>query len=122
MYDSQLTVTLSGGGVDDARAVDRVLEGTFGASDGLPSDDRATVRTATFGAEDHGEAGPGSTGAARLAAPVEGTVQGTPDAERRASDTLAKAFTARADRAPAGHQEQEGQLLPEPCACDPTNA
>ncbi|MGW7224023.1 hypothetical protein G3I31_10585 [Streptomyces sp. SID9913] len=114
MSDTQLTVTLSGGGVDDARAVVRVLEGTFGASDGLPSDDRATVRTATFGAEDHGEAGPGSTGAARLAAPVEVTVQGTPEAVRRASDTLAEAFTVRDDGASAGDQEQERQLLLEP--------
>ncbi|MGW6292390.1 hypothetical protein [Streptomyces sp. NPDC055058] len=114
MSDTQLTVTLSGGGVDDARTVVRVLEGTFGASDGLPSDDRATVRTATFGAEHHGEAGPGSTGAARLAAPVEVTVQGTPDAVRRASDTLAGAFTVRDDGASAGDQEQERQLLLEP--------
>src|SRR5690606_13307140 len=64
MSDTQLTVTLSGGGVDDARAVVRVLEGTFGASDGLPSDDRATVRTATFGAGGHGgrRAGGGRAG------------------------------------------------------------
>lgn len=50
MSDTQLTVTLSGGGIDDARAIVRTLEGIFGASDGLPSDDHATVRTATFDA------------------------------------------------------------------------
>ena len=48
MSGTQLTVTLSGGGADDARAVVRALEGTFGSPDELPADENATVHTATF--------------------------------------------------------------------------
>ncbi|MEU1003463.1 hypothetical protein [Streptomyces tibetensis] len=115
MSDTQLTVTLSGGGTDDARAVVRALEGTFGAPDELPADGSATVHTATF----DGEGGAGSAdgdakASGRLSAPVTVTVQGSPEAVRRASDTLTRAFTARDDGAASGDQEQERQLLLEP--------
>jgi hypothetical protein len=42
------------------------------------------------------------------------TVQGTPDAVRRASETLAGAFTAHDQGTASGDQEQERQLLLEP--------
>jgi hypothetical protein len=112
MSGTQLTVTLSGGGADDARAVVRALEGTFGAPDERPADENATVHTATFdGERDGGSAGNGEEGAGRLSAPVSVTVQGSPEAVRRASDTLARVFTARDDGAASGDQEQERQLL-----------
>ncbi|GGY34148.1 hypothetical protein [Streptomyces djakartensis] len=112
MSGTQLTVTLSGGGADDARAVVRALEGTFGAPDELPADENATVHMATFdGGTDAGPAGSTERGTERLSAPVTVTVQGSPEAVRRASDTLARAFTARDDGAASGDQEQERQLL-----------
>ncbi|BCL24775.1 hypothetical protein ACPCBX_00280 [Streptomyces tuirus] len=115
MSGTQLTVTLSGGGADDARAVVRALEGTFGSPDELPADENATVHTATFdGDGDAGPSGGGGTAAGRLSAPVTVTVQGSPEAVRRASDTLSRAFTARDDGAASGDQEQERQLLLEP--------
>ncbi|MFF8012658.1 hypothetical protein [Streptomyces sp. NPDC007929] len=113
MSGTQLTVTLSGSGADDARAVVRALEGTFGSPDELPADENATVHTATFDGET--DAGPGDGAApGRLSAPVTVTVQGSPRAVRRASDTLTRAFTARDDGAASGDQEQERQLLLEP--------
>ncbi|MEV4788840.1 hypothetical protein [Streptomyces tuirus] len=115
MSGTQLTVTLSGGGADDARAVVRALEGTFGSPDELPADENATVHTATFdGDADAGPSGGDGTAAGRLSAPVTVTVQGSPEAVRRASDTLSRAFTARDDGAASGDQEQERQLLLEP--------
>ncbi|MFE1249435.1 hypothetical protein [Streptomyces sp. NPDC058735] len=111
MSGTQLTVTLSGGGADDARTVVRALEGAFGAPDELPGDENATVRTATFeGGAPGGEGGSAGEGG-RLSAPVTVTVQGSPEAVRRASDTLARAFTTRDDGAASGDQEQERQLL-----------
>ncbi|CAL9645956.1 hypothetical protein [Streptomyces sp. Tu 3180] len=112
MSETQLTVTLSGGDADDARAVVRALEGVFGAPDRSPSDERATVRVATFAGEGREEAPDADAG--RLSAPVTVTVQGTPEAVRRASDTLARAFTARDEGTASGDQEQERQLLLEP--------
>lgn len=112
MSDTQLTVTLSGGDVEDARAVVRALEGAFGAPDQRPSEEHATVRVATFtgeGAEDAGAADAGS-----LSSPVTVTVQGTPEAVRRASDTLTRSFTARDEGVVSGDQEQERQLLLQP--------
>ncbi|MFI8189174.1 hypothetical protein ACIF8T_10320 [Streptomyces sp. NPDC085946] len=115
MSGTQLTVTLSGGGVDDAQAVVRALEEVFGAPDEMPGDERATVRTATF----DGGAAPGAGGSEgadspRLSTPVTVTLQGTPEAVQRAGDTLGKAFTARDQGAASGDQEQERQLLLEP--------
>ncbi|MEV5433286.1 hypothetical protein [Streptomyces sp. NPDC052701] len=121
MSGTQLTVTLSGGGVDDARAVVRALEEVFGAPEELPSGENATVRTATFGnvtatGPDGGAqgGGGGAAGTARLSEPVTVTVQGTPEAVQRASDALGHAFTARDQGAASGDQEQERQLLLEP--------
>ncbi|MFI0505200.1 hypothetical protein ACH3WN_20500 [Streptomyces albogriseolus] len=110
MSDTQLTVTLSGGDADDARAVVGALEGTFGPPQERPSDTDATVRMATFGGEGQG-AGAGRTDRRPLSEPVTVTVQGTPEAVRRASDALARSFTARDQGAAAGDQEQERQLL-----------
>ncbi|MFE0552805.1 hypothetical protein ACFW3A_25605 [Streptomyces pilosus] len=112
MTDTQLTVTLSGGDVDDARAVVRALEGTFGTADQQPSEDGATVRVATFSGE--GGEGAGDTEGGTLSAPVRVTVQGTPQAVRKASDTLARVFPARDEGAASGDQEQERQLLLQP--------
>jgi hypothetical protein len=115
MSHTQLTVTLSGGGIDDARAVVRALEGVFGAPDDLPADERATVRTATFRAPDSpGTAGAPPTETGRLSAPVTVTVQGSPQAVATASETLSRAFSAREEGAASGDQEQERQLLLEP--------
>ncbi|MFI2642190.1 hypothetical protein [Streptomyces sp. NPDC018610] len=120
MPGTQLTVTLSGGEVADAQAVVRALEATFGAPDELPGDENATVRTATFSApagETGGAAGQesgGSPGGGRLTAPVTVTVQGTPQAVRRAGDTLSRAFNAHDEGAAAGDQEEERQLRLEP--------
>ncbi|MFE4053620.1 hypothetical protein [Streptomyces sp. YIM B13518] len=113
MSDTQLTVTLSGGDVDDARTVVRVLEGTFGEADQRPSEEHATVRVATFTGEERGTAA-GAADAGPLSAPVTVTVQGTPEAVRRAGDTLTRSFTARDEGTVAGDQEQERQLLLEP--------
>ncbi|MER6163022.1 hypothetical protein [Streptomyces violaceorubidus] len=112
MSDTQLTVTLDGGGIDDARAIVRVLEGVFGTSDGLPADEGATVRTATFGSPGtpRADVSPRAAGDA-LSAPVTVTVQGTPQAVEAASETLSRAFTARDDGAASGDQERERQLL-----------
>ncbi|MEU3937294.1 hypothetical protein AB0E85_35470 [Streptomyces sp. NPDC029044] len=114
MSGTQLTVTLSGGGADDARAVVRALEGTFGAPDELPADGNATVHTATFDGERQTGADGGGAASGRLSAPVTVTVQGSPEAVRRASDTLSRAFTARDDGTASGDQEQERELLLEP--------
>ncbi|MEG8275065.1 hypothetical protein [Streptomyces sp. AHA2] len=111
MSGTQPTVTLSGGGADDARTVVRALEGTFGAPDERPGDGNATVHTATFAGETDGSAADGGgEGAGRLSAPVTVTVQGSPEAVRRASETLARVFTARDDGAASGDQEQEREL------------
>ncbi|WP_320772947.1 hypothetical protein [Streptomyces sp. CRN 30] len=111
MSDTQLTVVLSGGGIDDARAVVHALQDVFGAPDELPADDGATVRTATFGSPSQPKApGAPDAGGARLSAPVTVTVQGTPQAVSAASETLARAFTARDDGAASGDQEQEREL------------
>ncbi|MGV4886098.1 hypothetical protein DKG34_07685 [Streptomyces sp. NWU49] len=112
MSDTQLTVTLSGGDPDDARTVVRALEGTFGTPDQSPSGEEATVRVATFTGEGRQEASPADAG--RLSAPVNVTVQGPPEAVRRASDTLTRAFSARDEGTASGDQEQERQLLLEP--------
>ncbi|MFI8490987.1 hypothetical protein [Streptomyces rubrogriseus] len=113
MSDTRLTVTLDGG-IDDARAIVRALEGVFGAPDGRPADEGATVHTATFDAPDTRHAPDASsahpTGGA-LSAPVTVTVQGTPQAVEAASETLSRAFTARNEGAASGDQERERQLL-----------
>ncbi|MFE2462203.1 hypothetical protein [Streptomyces sp. NPDC059402] len=111
MSDTQLTVTFDGGGIDDARAIVRALEGVFGTPGDLPADEGATVRTATFDAPDapHAAAAPAAGGS--LSAPVTVTVQGTPQAVEAASQTLARAFGARDEGSASGDQERERQLL-----------
>ncbi|GAA4792155.1 hypothetical protein [Streptomyces ziwulingensis] len=115
MSDTQLTVTLSGGKPDDARAVVNALQDVFGAPDQAPTDDRATVRTATFDSPTEPQVPdtPRAEGA-RLSAPVSVTVQGAPHAVAAASETLSRAFSARDQGASSGDQEQERQLLLEP--------
>lgn len=113
MSGTQLTVTLDGGGLEDARAIVRSLEGVFGPPDGPPADEGATVRTATFDSPDTPRAAGASARAAgrTLSAPVTVTVQGTPQAVEAAGETLARDFTARDDGAASGDQERERQLL-----------
>ncbi|MER7966376.1 hypothetical protein [Streptomyces ardesiacus] len=111
MSDTQLTVTLDGGGIDDARAIVRALEGVFGPPGELPADEGATVRTATFDSPDDPRAASAPTAGGTLSAPVTVTVQGTPQAVEAASGTLSRAFTARDEGAAAGDQERERQVL-----------
>ncbi|MET9257511.1 hypothetical protein ACGFZL_25850 [Streptomyces sp. NPDC048182] len=115
MSDTQLTVTLSGGDVEDARTVVRALEGVFGAPADPPSDEQATVRTAVFDAPAGVEsaAAPEATGG-RLSSALTVTLQGTPGAVEAASRTLSGAFTARDEGAAAGDQERERELHLEP--------
>ncbi|MET7453335.1 hypothetical protein ABZT03_15860 [Streptomyces sp. NPDC005574] len=117
MSATQLTVTLSGGSAADARTVVQALEPAFGAPDERPSDDGATVHTATFAHESgDADASPeGTSGdAGRLSAPVTVTVQGTPEAVEKASTTLSRTFTTRDRGAASGDQEQERELVLEP--------
>ncbi|WLW57773.1 hypothetical protein [Streptomyces sp. YU58] len=115
MSGTELTITLSGGSATDALKVVRALEPVFGAADGLPADDRATVHTATF-------TGVGSAlperlpqhAVGHLSAPVSVTVQGTPENVEKASDTLALAFSAQDRGAASGDQERERQLILRP--------
>ncbi len=105
---TELTVTLSGGSADDAQKVVRALEPAFGAPDELPTDTNATVHTATFAA---GGAGTSQGSVGHLSAPVTVTVQGTPEAVEKASDTLVRAFSAQDQGISSGDQERERQLL-----------
>ncbi|WP_328558844.1 hypothetical protein [Streptomyces coelicoflavus] len=114
MSDTQLTVTLDGGGIDDARAIVHALEGVFGTPGDLPADEGATVRTATFDAMDAPRAASAPAAAGTLSGPVTVTVQGTPQAVEAASETLSRAFTARDEGAASGDQERERELLLEP--------
>ncbi|KOU69197.1 hypothetical protein ADK57_14460 [Streptomyces sp. MMG1533] len=105
---TELTVTVSGGSTADAQKVVQALEPAFGAPDEPPADANATVHTATFAA---GEGGSPQESAGHLSAPVTVTVQGTPEAVEKASDTLARAFSAHDQGTASGDQEQERQLL-----------
>ncbi|MGY1495483.1 hypothetical protein ACW4TU_02355 [Streptomyces sp. QTS52] len=115
MSDTQLTLTVSGGNAADAQTVVRALESAFGPADESPGDDdgQSTVHTAAFtvGTEN---LEPGQPARSPLSAPVTVTVQGTPEAVRRAGDTLSGAFTAQDRGTVSGDQEQERQLLLEP--------
>ncbi|MGV9285146.1 hypothetical protein [Streptomyces sp. NPDC003730] len=111
MSDTQLTVTLDGGGIEDARAIVRALEGVFGAPGDLPADEGATVRTATFDSPDAPRAASDPPAGGTLSTAVTVTVQGTPQAVEAAARTLSGAFTARDDGAASGDQERERQLL-----------
>ncbi|GAA3899413.1 hypothetical protein GCM10023084_59890 [Streptomyces lacrimifluminis] len=115
MSGTQLTLTVSGGSAADAQTVVRALESAFGPADESPGNDggQSTVHTAAFtvGTEDLAPSRPTET---PLSAPVTVTVQGTPAAVRRASDTLAGAFTTQDRGSVSGDQEQEQQLFLEP--------
>ncbi|MFE9705448.1 hypothetical protein [Streptomyces sp. NPDC005930] len=111
MSDTQLTVTLDGGGIEDARAIVRALEGVFGAPGDLPADEGATVRTATFDSPDAPRAASDRAAGGTLSTEVTVTVQGTPKAVEAAARTLSGAFTARDRGAASGDQERERQLL-----------
>jgi hypothetical protein len=112
MSAPSLTVTLSGGSAADARTVVQSLEPAFGSAQQQPVDDGATVHTATFG--DGSDASDTPAAAGRLSASLTVTVQGSPEAVRKAHETLAQAFTARDQGTASGDQEQERQLLLEP--------
>jgi hypothetical protein len=115
MSDTELTVTLSGASADDALKVVRTLEPVFGSPDQLPSDEHATVYTATFAAdaaEEPSRLPQGGVG--HLSTSVTATVQGTPEAVEKASDTLSRAFSADDQGIASGDQERERQLLLKP--------
>ncbi|MFS8197909.1 hypothetical protein ACLVWQ_04400 [Streptomyces sp. CWNU-52B] len=109
-----LTLTLTGGTAADARAVVHTLEPVFGSADALPGDTDATVYTASFdnGAPAGGAAPP--SGANKLSASVAVTLQGSPEAVRRADEALSAVFTVHEEGVAAGDQEQERELRLEP--------
>ncbi|MCX4903044.1 hypothetical protein [Streptomyces sp. NBC_00878] len=109
-----LTLTLSGGTAADARAVVHTLESAFGAAEDLPGDGGATVHTAAFDNDVPVGAGVTPPAAPRLSAPVTVTLQGSPEAVRRADETLTAVFTVREEGMVSGDQEQEWQLRLEP--------
>jgi hypothetical protein len=109
-----LTLTLTGGSAADARAVVHTLEPVFGSADTLPGDGDATVYTATFdnGAPaDGGRTPPAGSG---LSTSVTVTLQGSPEAVRRADKTLSGAFNVHEEGVAAGDQEQERELRLKP--------
>jgi autotransporter translocation and assembly factor TamB len=113
---TELTVTVSGGTVADARAVVQVLEPAFGSPrEDLPASDDVTVHTARFAHDSrHGPSGSEQSAAGHLSGAVTLTVQGSPLAVATARETLAHAFTAQDQGSVSGDQEQELQLLLEP--------
>ncbi|MDH6628507.1 hypothetical protein M2271_006340 [Streptomyces sp. LBL] len=115
MSGTELTVTLSGGSAADALTVVRTLEPVFGTPNEVPSDEHATVHTATF-TGDAPEQPPRlpQSDVGHLSAPVTATVQGTPEAVESASDALLRAFSAHDQGIASGDQEQERQLLLQP--------
>ncbi|GHH52284.1 hypothetical protein [Streptomyces umbrinus] len=109
-----LTLTLSGGTAADARAVVHTLESTFGTADDMPGNGGATVYTAAFDNDIPVDAGVTPPTAPPLSAPVTVTLQGSPEAVRRADETLTSVFTVREEGMVSGDQEQEWQLRLEP--------
>ncbi|MFJ9536107.1 hypothetical protein ACIRPX_02430 [Streptomyces sp. NPDC101225] len=116
MPGTELTVTVGGGTVADARAVVQVLEPAFGSPlEDLPATDDVTVHTARFARDPaRGRSGSGPSVAGRLSGAVTLTVQGSPLAVATARETLRHAFTAQDRGSVSGDQEQEWQLLLEP--------
>ncbi|MFR0354794.1 hypothetical protein [Streptomyces sediminimaris] len=116
MPGTELTVTFSGGTVDDARAVVRVLQPAFGLPrEDLPAGDDVTVHTARFAHDPaHRTPGSGQSGVGHLSGAVTLTVQGSPRAVATARDALGQAFTLQDQGSASGDQEQEWQLLLEP--------
>ncbi|MEU5703782.1 hypothetical protein [Streptomyces aurantiacus] len=120
-----LTLTLTGGTAADARAVVHTLEPVFGSADALPGDTDATdatdatVYTASFGdgaPAGGGETPPAASGlsASGLSTSVAVTLQGSPEAVRRADETLSAAFTVHEEGVAPGDQEQERELRLDP--------
>ncbi|MGP4043019.1 hypothetical protein [Streptomyces sp. 2A115] len=109
-----LTVTLSGGTVADARVVVHTLEAAFGTADDMPGNGDDMVHTATFDNDVPTNGTTVTQPAPPLSAPVTVTLQGTPEAVRRAGRTLAEAFTVHDEGTASGDQEQERQLRLEP--------
>ncbi|WP_221350980.1 hypothetical protein [Streptomyces beigongshangae] len=108
-----LTLTLTGGTAADARAVVHTLEPVFGSADTLPGDDGATVYTVSFDGD--ASAGDGQTSAgSTLSSSVTVTLQGSPEAVRRADETLSAAFNVKEGGTAPGDQEQERELHLEP--------
>ncbi|KAA0940650.1 hypothetical protein [Streptomyces apricus] len=109
-----LTLTLTGGSAADARAVVHSLEPVFGPPDTLPGDDGATVYTVNFDTDTPGDASQEAPAGSELTTPVTVTLQGNPDAVRRADETLSAAFKVQERGAASGDQEQERELRLEP--------
>ncbi|MEU3791603.1 hypothetical protein [Streptomyces fructofermentans] len=105
-----LTLTLSGGTAADARAVVHTLEPVFGTAADMPGDGSATVHTAAFD-NDLPTGGTAPANPEPLSAPVTVTLQGSPEAVRRADATLTSVYTVREQGMASGDQEQERQLL-----------
>ncbi|WP_405876055.1 hypothetical protein [Streptomyces sp. NBC_00005] len=128
MSGTELTITVSGGTVADARAVVRVLEPAFGRSqeeppaptfgrsqEELPAAEGFTIHTARFEHDPPGgPSGPGPAAGRHLSGAVTLTVQGSPEAVATARETLVHAFTAQDQASVSGDQEQEWHLLLEP--------
>jgi len=111
-----LTLTLTGGTAADARAVVHTLQPVFGSADAMPSDSDATVYTATFDSDVSADGGDGGepSAASKLSTSVNVTLQGSPEAVRRADETLSAAFSVHEEGVAAGDQEQERELRLEP--------
>ncbi|MFE9680192.1 hypothetical protein [Streptomyces sp. NPDC006285] len=109
-----LTLTVTGGSAADARAVVQALQPAFGSPDTVPGDEDATVYTVSFGTD--APAGDDRTPSAdaKLSTAVTVTLQGSPEAVRRADETLSAAFTVREEGTAPGDQEQERELRLEP--------
>lgn len=114
-----LTLTLTDGTAADARAVVRTLEPVFGSADTLPRDEEATVYTVSFGGDGDGDGGdtdasadggPVPSGDSKLSSSVTVTLQGSPEAVRRADETLTAAFNVQEEGTAPGDQEQEREL------------
>jgi hypothetical protein len=115
-----LTLTLTGGTAADARAVVHTLEPVFGSADAMPggtdTEDApaVTVYTASFGDGDPAGGGETPPAASGLSTSVAVTLQGSPEAVRRADETLSAAFTVHEEGVAPGDQEQERELRLDP--------
>ncbi|WP_328492294.1 hypothetical protein OHS59_05675 [Streptomyces sp. NBC_00414] len=109
-----LTLTLTGGTAADARAVVHSLEPAFGSPDTMPSDSDATVYTATFDNNPPADGGGKPSDSAELSTSVTVTLQGSPEAVRKADESISAAFNVHEEGAASGDQEQERELRLEP--------
>jgi len=111
-----LTLTLTGGTAADARAVVHTLEPVFGSADSMPGDDDATVYTVSFDGDADASADGGRTQSegSTLSSSVTVTLQGSPEAVRRADEKLSAAFKVQEEGTAPGDQEQERELRLDP--------